>query len=431
MRKSFNGRIKLKKANLKESSEKLHNPGCGWYHVYYFSVPGSEEESSKETVEESVFLYEEETLVLALVNIGRFQASEISACGLSYITHILDFLRKNGKQVILRFSYDTTGHGLEREPASVNLVKRHMEQLQPLIAACADDILVIQGIFVGSWGEMHGSKFLTERYLRELAGTFYQVTEGSCYLAVRTPAQWRTIMGSTEREGIPLNRLALFNDGIFGSLTDMGTYGEQGRRQAGETGKWSREEELAWQEAYLGRVPNGGEILLGDQPIGYIQAAEDLKRMHLSYLNSAYQQEQLTYWKQENVERADCWGGLSGYEYIGRHLGYRFVVRDIKALSGNRLEIAIENCGFASLYEKAECFLVIEEDAGQIYRISMEADAREWKSGQKAALQAVIPHPEEIAGSGKLFLELKRKRDGRSLYFANQGAGEKVLLAGF
>lgn len=431
MRKGFNGRIKLQKADFRESSVELHNPGCGWYHVYYFSIQESAGPEKWEDTEKSLFLYEEEELVLALINIGFFQTMEITPEGLGQIEHILRFFQKNGKEIILRFAYDMTGHGLEREPASMALVKRHMEQLKVLVMKYADTILVIQGILVGNWGEMHGSKFLTERYLTELAEAWYSAIEGSCYLAVRTPAQWRTIIGDGKKSLIPPKKLALFNDGIFGSPTDLGTYGVLGRQEAGEKESWSREDELAWQDAYLDMVPNGGEVLAGDTLVSYRQAVEELKKMHVSYLNSAYQQEQLDYWRDERVKRQGCWENLSGYEYIGRHLGYRFVVRDVKTLSGCRLQIEVENCGFASLCEAAECFLIIEEDNGQTSRIPLDIDACKWKCGEKIVLQVAIPHPEQIEGRGELFLEVKRKKDGRSLRFANQGADERVLLGRF
>ena len=103
----------------------------------------------------------------------------------------------------------------------------------------------------------------------------------------------------------------------------------------------------------------------------------------------------------------------------------------MKTLSGCRIHIEVENCGFASLCEAAECFLVIVEDNGWTGRIPLNTDVCKWKSGEKTVLQVEIPHPECIEGSGELFLELKRRKDGRSLRFADQGAGERVLLGRF
>ena len=223
-------------------------------------------------------------------------------------------------------------------------------------------------------------------------------------------------------------KLALFNDGIFASSTDLGTYGTAPRREAGEQGSWCREEELEWQSRHMGAVPNGGEALAGSKPISYADAAEEMKKMHLSYLNSAYQQEQLGYWKQESVRQQGCWEGLSGYDYIGRHLGYRFIVCDAKLLKGKQLQVTVENVGFAALCEEAECFLVAEEKDGRIAKALLDADAREWKSQGKSLLKIVLPQNMSRGTEYRLYLELRRKSDGRVLKFANKETGEKVLL---
>ena len=192
---------------------------------------------------------------------------------------------------------------MEREPLTLAMVKRHMEQAGGAIRPYLEDILVMQGIFVGNWGEMHGSKFLDEVSMCELIDTLYRVTEGRCFLAVRTPAQWRRITGRLTSGGLK-ERLGLFNDGIFGSPTDMGTYGTASGREAGEDGSWSREEELGWQEQYMDAVPNGGEILSCMPFKSSRHAAEDLAKMHVCYLNSIYHPEQLDHWRKEKGGRA-------------------------------------------------------------------------------------------------------------------------------
>ena len=90
-----------------------------------------------------------------------FRACEIPKEALLHIGQILEFFRRNGKEMILRFVYDNEGKGMEREPLTVSMVKRHMEQIGGAIRPYMEDILVLQGIFVGNWGEMHGSKLAT------------------------------------------------------------------------------------------------------------------------------------------------------------------------------------------------------------------------------------------------------------------------------
>lgn len=52
--------------------------------------------------------------------------------------------------------------------------------------------------------------------------------------------------------------------------------------------------------------------------------------MHISYLNSTYDLQLLEQWKKETAN------GVSGFETVGKRLGYRFVVEDVEMLSENK-----------------------------------------------------------------------------------------------
>ncbi len=415
----------FQRAQLLESADPLYNPGCGWYHVYTFPAQPPD---GPRPVEEEVWLDEacrEEILALVLVDIGAFRTGELSPEALDHISRIMDFFRENHKQMILRFVYDRAGKGMINEPSSRQLVKKHMEQIGAIIRPYAAHILVIQGIFVGNWGEMHGSKFLDSDSLCDLLHTLYRATGEECFLAVRTPAQWRTAADNPKLPEELKTKLALFNDGLFGSPTDLGTYAESDSEHPSR-GNRSRRQELEWQEQYMGNVPNGGEALAGSSLTGYLTAAADMRKMHLSYLNSIYQPEQLEYWKNEQAAGEDCWGKLNGYEYIGRHLGYRFVVRDAEMKKG-RLRITVENCGFANLCEGADCFLISMENGEETFRLELKTDPRQWKSGQIVLLETELPL-KDWKKDQHLFLALERQREGGNIRFANQGAGEMLKI---
>ena len=103
--------------------------------------------------------------------------------------------------MILRFSYDLEGKGLEKEPGSIRLVEEHMQQIGEVIREYADDIFAVQGILIGNWGEMHGSRYLTPDAFRTLTDTMIKAVDGACPVAVRKPAQWRELtLGWTEQE---------------------------------------------------------------------------------------------------------------------------------------------------------------------------------------------------------------------------------------
>lgn len=244
--------------------------------------------------------------------------------------------------------------------------------------------------------------------------------KGACPVAVRKPAQWRELtLGWTEQEK---KKLTLFNDGIFGSETDLGTYGTLSPETPGQK-ICSREEELEWQKNEMCGKFCGGEAIWGSgaEPAPFVSAPKamaDLERMHISYLNSTYDLRRLEQWKAETVEDE------SGLEAIGKRLGYRFVVEGVEFVSEREeLQITLENKGFAELTEEADCYLELERNGTLQKKIQIATDARLWKSGEKTTLCQKIKLPAELAEpeEQKLYLALYRRRDGRTISFANQG----------
>ncbi len=450
---------------LKESTRALKNPGCGWYHIYTFDL-------SKESSKESFYIdCEEEELVLLIIDIHAFRCCEqIPKEALEWFSGILTFFEQHDKGIILRIVYDTKGRGMENEPSSIKIVKSHMKQLGSIIyehmskkKSLPGKILVHQGLFVGSWGEMHSSKFLSEARMKELSDTFLEATKGSCPIAVRKPVQLRILScqkeASAPLQNAPNINFTLFNDAIFGSETDLGTYGiirqsalpENSER---EKTPWVREDELTWQKTKLQQSFCGGEVLGGmntlsessgnkDQPqrtLDWQQVVAELAKMHVSYLNSIYSKEVLDDWKAQRI----MWNGeeISEYDYIGRHLGYRFTVTQVKIscvspekkkqtqsqIFENVITLTIKNTGFANMCEEAVCRLILTENNENIKAFEIKSDPRTWNSGADTVIECLIP--QEIwlqqLKQTKLFLQLIRKRDGRIIEWANEEYDHKA-----
>lgn len=403
---------KFHKASLKETLEKTANPGIGWYHLYTFDAGCADPE-----------LYiacEEEEIVLLLIDIGAFREKEISAEALLSVRQIFRFFAEHQKEMIIRFAYDTEGKGMEKEPESGELILSHIHALGQIIKEYHNHIMVMQGILVGNWGEMHGSKFLSERWMIKLVQAVLEAADYSCALAVRKPSQLRYISRQCDRRVV--ERLTLFNDGMFGSKTDLGTYGSGGE---------DRKKELTWQEEYMRDRYVGGEALAEQHPeeihcIDGKDAFADMRQMHLSYLNSVYQKELLDHWKKEELTWQQA--RVSAYDYIGAHLGYRFVVCDVK-WKKDVILIQIKNTGFANLCEEAVCKLVIRSE-NQKKEKELKTDARAWEC-QKEVILEVRTEKEDREKGKEYLLQLFRKKDGRTIRFANEGAEEGVLLGKF
>lgn len=443
-----NSLITFEKLFGKESTDYDGNPSKGWYGLYPFVI--SEEPDFDNLVWS---LADGDVIALVRIDIGRRQPgvgtdSPFTDAELDRADRILTWFEKHSREVILRITYDTEGKGMEHEPSIIKNVAGHMRQLGPVIAAHADNIIVHQGIFVGSWGEMHDSKFLSENAVCELYETLVSACGNKVRIAVRTPMQHRFIMkyltrymgtGNADTD-TGILRPALYNDAILSSEDDMCTY-------AGGRTVWAD-----YQDEVCTYAVCGGEAI-HDNPLNdYDNAVKELANMHITYLNRQYDMAVLDKWRSNN-----------GYDYIGRHLGYRFVVtdtavdRDAEEETGSKtqtgvgsiyINVRIANRGFACVYDRVRLLAEFRgKDGGCISRAEVMSDMSRIKPGDECT--AVIRLPQECSympevheramhqmdndsfnseALATLWLRLERVKDAKVLGFANEGAGAALLV---
>ncbi len=94
-------------------------------------------------------------LVLALVQLDNFRSADLNAQWLGELNSSFSKVRAAGMKVMVAFSYDFSAGGKD---ASAAQIKRHLEQLKPVLAANADVIPYMRAGFIGAWGEWHSSK---------------------------------------------------------------------------------------------------------------------------------------------------------------------------------------------------------------------------------------------------------------------------------
>ncbi len=412
-----------------ETTEYLSNPGQGWYGIdtYHVEIPFDPEEEGAA---------KGKGLVLVRLSLEHYREEPLPDVCLENVRRILGHYDKGGSDILLRVAYDFEGKGEEKEPDLFSQVRDHIRQLGPLVREFENRILVFQGLLLGSWGEMHHSKFLSEGRLRELEDTFREACGERVWLALRRPVFLRMLAEDTSLWG----KRTLYDDAIGSSETDMGTFGHRRRQEASWKEAWVREDELAFLVRACARAPVGGEAVLPEPGYGSCvgETIRTLRRMHLSYLNSQHDQRILARWRGMKVRCAGVWNGASLYDYVGAHMGYRFCVRRV-SLTGEenggvcRLAVEIENTGFGDLLQEAQAELAWVDGDGGKWRYPLDWDARLWRSGSRVICRAQIP-----AGTGRLYLGLWRKWDRRRILFANEPdrtmGGEKrwegyVLLA--
>ena len=408
--------VKFKPTRLNEYRGLVTNPSRGWYQVHYFHVP------EKPDFEELRWcLRQDESVALAVIHIGAYRDKVLDQDALDTVSAIFDFFSRYEKDLIVRFAYDCEGNGLLYEPTLFSRIEEHVRQLSPVIRAHTKTIFVLQGLFVGSWGEMHGSRFLSPLYLKRLYALAEEAAGEYTYLAVRKPCQWRMLHEPNQRT----DRMGLFDDGIFGSESDLGTFGYLEKTQTHWEDAWCPEDELAFEDELCRKVPQGGEAV---KPLQLSRITDgdmlrQLRRMHLSYLNCVYDAKLLDIWKQKESP----WPGTSLYDYVGAHLGYRFRIRRMKLRRGLQqclLKLTVENEGFAPCYEEYDVALELVTDKGVLVQHT-SWDLRTLASGKTAVWKSALPMEK-----GELYLSVRRKKDGRVLRFAHEGTEDGKLLLG-
>lgn len=416
----------LKQSCLRESTSELNNPARGWYQICTLRP----EKDVDSQMAEWIFL-PGEPLAFLRIDIGAYRNRELDENAMDAIRRAMEMLRKNGRELIVRAVYDTQGLGIEHEPARFERVTVHMEQLMKVLRDYSDCIFICQGVLLGSWGEMHSSRYLTKPRIRLLVDMMERLLAPETFLAVRRPVFYRMIRSekwfSQEQE----TRIGLFNDAILGSETDLGTFGWKSANDGGWESAWLPEEEQVFAQKLCAAVPQGGEALYPESGSMTLERTVDgLRKRRITYLNDQHDKAVLQLWQEQKWEQNGAWTGVNGFDYIGAHLGYRFVIQSAAVRTDDRkgnvtVAVEIANVGFAPCYQKLQLQLhqICADGRRQTY--VLDADMRKLDSGKTMSVPCIIS-----AEESELYLQLFRCRDMREIYFGNENQLPNGVLLG-
>ncbi len=394
-----------------EKAEALNNPYCGLYEIYRFYADSERLQPGGIIVEEAP-VNTAHQLCLVEINLLAFNEMPLSEYAISNIERIFRYFILRKKQMIVRFVYDWEGKGILNEPKDISIILNHMKQLSPLLKEHSNSIYILQGLFIGSWGEMHSSRYLSERNMTRLAKHLYECAGDNTQIALRCPSFWRMIFQTykpldteTGYRDIQRARFSLFNDGMMASEVDFGTYGDISAMDSKTySDKWVRADELKFQSELCNYVSNGGEVINECAYNDAAPAISTLRDMRVSYLHSEYDEQVLNKWKTSKAGSVNAlWKDKTAYEYIIAHLGYRFTIEEVSLSltsdkNGNlELSVRITNMGFAPCYHKFQVkFLIRTASLLEVYEYAVDTDTRRWLPGEKIELAAVIPTTEWI-----------------------------------
>ena len=443
----YPNRITFTTESFSESTEPLANPYQGFYHIIGYTL--SDDDTPENTSAYQVASYTE-PLVLLEINLKNFRSSAISENGLAQLNSILTSWSRSPThtKLILRFLYDWDGLAPVTEPESLEFILTHMDQISTLVNQYCDTIYIMQGIFIGNWGEMHHSRFMDDASVKTLIQHLHKVIDPSIYLSVRTPAQWRMInhlydlpsaFPAYGTDHSLMGRLGLFNDGMLGSESDLGTYGNTARRDATTPSyQGTRKEELMFQNTLCKYVPNGGEVIYHNSLSDLERSVADLRTMHVSYLNADYDSRVLEKWRKTIWTGKDSFHGCDGYHYIQAHLGYRYLIRTCKIKktglfkSGCTLSLTLQNNGFSNTMKSFRTSIVLKHtETGACINVPFPIDLRKLGSGQKQSVSVKLPVKELNHGSYQIYFSVKDETSGQMILLGNKNeATENGYLLG-
>ncbi len=417
-------RLTYAEAEFQETTAYLDNPYRGFYHIYGYVL---DDETSYASIEDVPHIPSPENdsrgerLVQLQINLRNYADAPISAPALEQLDRILDAWSRTGYSVILRILYDWNGNAMEAEPDRIEQIACHMEQTAAVYNRYADTIYIIHGLSTGNTGEMHHTNYGSPEDMQFLCTKLADAAAPSIYLSVRTPGQWRSITGADSHQKLsasPENpfsgRLGLFNDGMLGSVSDTGTYTDR-----------TRKEELAFQNELCRTVPNGGEAII-DNPYSDLEnAVGDLRTMHVSYLNSVHDPAVIDKWKNSVYRGGDVYDGVSGYDYIRDHLGYRYVIRSSRlakssAGRGLALALSIENVGFSASYRRFSFLLtMVSRETGEYFTLIPECDSSLLPGSETAVLEIPIDGSSYPSGVYELYWQTVDESSGEVIRYGN------------
>lgn len=386
-------RVEWNPADFTVTQAALGNPYCGWYQMYGYMLSDEEvsvfDARTKDSIEQSAG----DRLVLLEVNLKQFSDRDLTQAALAQLEHIFSLWSESRCALIVRFLYDWDGTAASSEPDTRQQIERHMQQAAQVVNDYPALVYLVQGIFVGNYGEMHHSAYLSEEDMTQLTLYLRECLDSGIYMAVRTPAQLRTVLGSPQMDNA--FKIGLFNDGMMGSDTDLGTYGTQMEQYTDSTytQKGNRQQELFYQENCSLYAPSGGETVADTVYNDIGNAVSTLRQMHVSYLNRMYDEKVLAKWKNQSYE------GIAGYDYIAAHLGYRYELPNADCTyqafqQAAQLEIAVRNTGFAPAYRDFTVGIAVCDAENTVVwqeNLSEEFPVTEWYPEETVHLNCKLP----------------------------------------
>ena len=278
---------------------------------------------------------------------------------------------------------------------------------------------------LGPWGEMHTSTIATEENKAKVFKFWLQNTNNIPVLA-RTPKAIFTYFGKSldqmEKTEIPEGdegyHLGLYNDCYLSSNSDEGTY------------KIDRTREVNWLSKQNEHLPFGGETCAVHSMNNLENAIPEMYKLGLSYLNIEYNQDVISKWKSLTYDSSlgddSIFYGMSGFDYIKTHMGYRLVIKsiNIKYEAGSTFElvIKIDNKGYGNMIKEKMVDMICMNSANTIIR---RVNLGKYKGENELTLKGELLHKDY--DDYRVFIKIYGLNENDTDYYYVQFANDDIF----
>lgn len=391
-----------------ESDEIIANPERGFLIQTYY-----ESGDLSRTLTPNVVQINRKTAKISLYlhsyYLTDYMESDISQEFLDRMQKNFNALREGGSKAVIRYSYKSSeSEGAKPWDATLDWMKRHIDQLKPYWEANADVILCVQAGFIGVWGEWYyTSNFKMnpqkdEDYAPrwELLNYLLDAVPEDRQVSLRTPGFKMRYLQMHGGDITPISeseayqptakaRLAAFNDCFLASSNDVGTYSSDAQREF-----WAEDTKYTFM---------GGETCGQCSYSTGANAINQMAKYHWTYINSGYHQGVIKSWETDGSMKE-----------IKRRLGYRFVLdkayptQEPKAGEIYSLILTLRNVGFSALVNarNVELILVDKKDASKKYVFPQQIDPRSWLPGETTITTLYAKLDANMTGEYKVYLNL-------------------------
>ena len=404
-----------------EITDKINNPDQGFYRPIYVTVKEDGVTYNENIITEETQLYHLRTDISAFSAANNATADmELTEEALTGIDTLLSTLYEKEKSAIIRFVYDPGLNGSSNKEPAVDMIVTHITQLAPVLNKYPDTLTAIEVGLVGPWGEMHTSTIANAETIKTLIETFLTNTVDIPIL-VRTPKMIYNYLGITINDLAAYTissdskayRLGLFNDGYLGSDSDLGTYS-------------NRETEVNWLTQQTSHLPYGGEVVIPESTLHNIKnCLPEMFLLDLSYLNIEWNYEVIDKWEASTYTEASgedsLYYGMTAFEYIQNHMGYRFVLKDSvftypEDLSSLKIDLTLQNVGFGNLNRQKQATILFENSDGTL----IEADTSPYSGESIYSISISKDILDQLTtGTHKVYIKLHNGNAKYNLHFAN------------